>query len=188
MRDYNIKWDEYFRLDENSLSGILRINSKYKKCINRTTVGTKHFRKNGKAHCWILKHNNQVYYIHRIIWVLKYGSISPDLVIDHIDGNPFNNSIENLSLKTQKDNTRNRRMRSDNKTGITGVKFEIIKDRAYYQANWKELDGTQSIKYFSVDTLGDIKAKELAIEYRNQQIERLIKEGADYTKQHGKVF
>lgn len=43
---------------------------------------------------WLVKISNKVYRLHRIIWLWHYGT-EPDM-IDHIDRNKDNNSIENL--------------------------------------------------------------------------------------------
>ncbi|HEJ8266517.1 TPA: HNH endonuclease [Klebsiella oxytoca] len=61
--------------------------------------------------------------VHRIIWVLKYGEIPSTLVVDHIDGDKLNNRITNLRLCTQNQNTRNRRIHSNNAAGLKGVYF-----------------------------------------------------------------
>ncbi|NHE79838.1 HNH endonuclease [Klebsiella michiganensis] len=61
--------------------------------------------------------------MHRIIWVLKYGEIPSTLVVDHIDGDKLNNRITNLRLCTQNQNTRNRRIHSNNAAGLKGVYF-----------------------------------------------------------------
>lgn len=45
---------------------------------------------------------------HRVIWELVYGAIEEGYVIDHIDGNPSNNSLSNLRLVTYSGNSRNR--------------------------------------------------------------------------------
>lgn len=57
--------------------------------------------------------------VHRVIWYLKHGSV-PDF-LDHIDGNPLNNRIENLRPATKAQNAMNRRIRSDNSTGFKGI-------------------------------------------------------------------
>lgn len=57
---------------------------------------------------------------HQIVWVLTYGNM-PEHHIDHIDGNPENNKIENLRDVPQKINVRNQRIRKDNTSGVTGV-------------------------------------------------------------------
>lgn len=41
---------------------------------------------------------------HRIIWELHNGNIPEGMLIDHIDGNTRNNSIENLRLATRQQN------------------------------------------------------------------------------------
>lgn len=59
---------------------------------------------------------------HRIVWKMAYGS-DPN-VIDHIDGNPTNNRLENLRSVTQTDNTRNARLSKSSTSGHTGVSFD----------------------------------------------------------------
>ena len=78
-----------------------------------------------------LNFKSKMYLVHRIIWVLTYGSIDLTLVIDHLDGDPLNNEISNLSLKTHKNNSRNQRQHSNNKTGVTGVSLMCNKN-----GNW----------------------------------------------------
>lgn len=63
----------------------------------------------------------QQYKCHHIVWLLHGRTLSKDLVIDHIDGNPWNNSIENLRLVTENINRRNSAKSSNCKTNITGV-------------------------------------------------------------------
>lgn len=47
----------------------------------------------------------KLYYIHRLIWETLVGEIPPLLTIDHIDGNPANNRLDNLQLVTQSENS-----------------------------------------------------------------------------------
>ena len=47
------------------------------------------------------------FYIHRLLYTLFIGSIPDNMVIDHKDRNSLNNSLDNLRLCTQKDNTCN---------------------------------------------------------------------------------
>lgn len=53
------------------------------------------------------KYDGKTYYFmeHRVIWVWKNGAIPKGLVINHKDYNRTNNSIDNLELMTQKENT-----------------------------------------------------------------------------------
>lgn len=178
---------EYFKLDENSPSGLVRIRNKYDEIIKEYSVGTRSYRKNGNPAAWIVRFKGNNYFIHRIIWVLTHGNINSQLVIDHLDGDPFNNSIDNLILKTTQNNSRNVRKYVQTDTGITGVCLNVkSNNRLYYRAGWNDLDGSKNFKHFSVKKFGEIEALRLAIKYREEQIQRLITEGADYTARHGK--
>lgn len=179
--NYNQIWTDYFRVDETSPSGLVKIQGESKQ-----NIGVKSFRKDGSARSWRVSFQGKLYTIHRIIWVLIHGDIASDLVIDHLDGNPFNNHIDNLSLKTSTGNSMNKRKYSKNKSGCTGVRLRTPKRGGqYYVTQWTELDGSKKFKLFSISKLGESEAKQLAITYREEQIRRLISEGADYTARHG---
>jgi hypothetical protein len=71
-----------------------------------------------------------LYAAHRLVWFYAHGQM-PAQTIDHIDGNKLNNALANLRDVSQRDNCRNRAVRRDSKTGVTGV---IIKPSGRYQA------------------------------------------------------
>jgi hypothetical protein len=73
-------------------------------------------RKNG--YCAV-KINGKYDYAHRFIYLMFYGYMPK--TIDHIDGNPSNNKIENLREATQGQNLCNKTKQSNNKSGIKGV-------------------------------------------------------------------
>lgn len=184
--NYNLNWSEHFQIDNDSPSGLVRIRNYRNGKAERSIVGNKFYKKNGDPNGWSISLNKTSYVVHRVIWVLTYGSIDHTLVIDHLDGDPFNNKIENLSLKIPADNKRNSHKYRSNTTGITGVgRNSNGVGHYYYTAYWRELSGLLKFKHFSIAKLGEENAKELAVAYRKEQIQRLITEGADYTERHG---
>lgn len=66
--------------------------------------------------------------LHQVIWVLVHGAM-PQGYIDHIDGDKKNNVPSNLRDVPQKINTRNQKMRSTNKSGITGVHWDQSREK-----------------------------------------------------------
>lgn len=88
----------------------------------------KSFCKNGYKRICI---NSKSYYLHRIIWFYMTGEW-PN-VIDHINGDPADNRWKNLRNVSQHENTKNQRLRSNNKSGIKGVCF--VKSRNKWLAS-----------------------------------------------------
>lgn len=138
-----------------------------------------------------VKYKQKAYMVHRIIYELHFGPLEKGKVIDHIDGNSSNNLISNLRLVTQKVNSRNSKISSNNKTGIMGVSHTKQKDSVYektyeyYCAHWT-VDGKQFNMYYSVAKYGEEEAFRLACEYRAKMIEELNKHGAGYAEGHGR--
>lgn len=186
-RDYNsIKWSDIFNLDKDSPSGITRKHSLYKTNTFKagSVAGSKNYQSNGEPISWMVRFNKSKYLVHRIIWVMLYGSIDRELYIDHLDGNPFNNSYDNLSIKTHRGNCQNRKARSDNLSNFTGVHLHTtMNSYKSWRAIWTENDKQYS-KTFSVLKYGDEIAKELAICYRKEQISRLNSAGMDYSNRN----
>lgn len=65
---------------------------------------------------------DRYYSIHRVIFIMFYG-YAPN-IIDHIDGNGFNNRIENLREATPSQNQWNRKLGKNNSSGVKGVSYD----------------------------------------------------------------
>jgi hypothetical protein len=71
---------------------------------------------------YCVKFNNKLYKAHRLIYLMVHG-VLPDL-IDHVDGNPLNNKIENLRAATKAENGFNRKINKNSSTGVKGVSWD----------------------------------------------------------------
>ena len=69
----------------------------------------------------------KLFYIHRLVWEAFNGEIPEGKEIDHIDGNPRNNALDNLQVITRKNNIRKYYSEGD-KNYYRDERDEIIKD------------------------------------------------------------
>lgn len=60
-------------------------------------------------------------YLHRLVWILHYGTIPRGCYIDHIDHDRTNNRIENLRCVTPTISSQNRGKQGNNTSGFVGV-------------------------------------------------------------------
>ena len=106
----NIEWKilkENCNYEINTVSHEIR-NSKSKKIIKP--------RVNNKGYYYIGLYSNGIekrYLLHRLIYNNLVGLLNPESIIDHIDNNPLNNSLENLRIVTASENNINRKTTTD---------------------------------------------------------------------------
>ena len=86
-----------------------------------TVAGTKVYREKVIPTGMHVKIYGRIYYVGHVVWQMHNGPIPEGLYIDHINGDPFDNRIENLRLATPAQNAQNRRAHRNNKCGILGV-------------------------------------------------------------------
>ena len=178
-------------LDPESSTGLRWINPTLSQIKPFSEAGFKRFLiKTGRPSAIIVGFKKKEYKAHRIIWTFLNGEIPEGIIVDHIDGNPFNNSIDNLKIKTQPDNRLNSRKHSNNTSGETGVYLAFDKrtdkHRERWVAYWIGIDGKKKSKSFSCDLYGQQKAYDLAVQHRQLAIQHLIDQGKDYTERHGR--
>lgn len=106
-----------------------------------------------------------LYLIHRLIYTLLKGT-APLGIVDHIDGNPFNNAIENLRDVSHLQNSANRGKSKNNKTGHAGIIFCIqtgkyrvdfnFNRKRYYLGRFDKLeDAVREREFFARQIRGD---------------------------------
>ena len=85
----------------------------------------------------VIKIKGKSYKAHRLAWLYEYGKF-PIQQIDHINGNRSDNSIVNLRLASQTQNSQNKIRKPKNKSGYKGVSVERNgKFRAHIRVNRK---------------------------------------------------
>ena len=105
-----------------------------------------------------VKVDNKNYRAHRIIFAMHHGYL-PEYV-DHIDGNPLNNRIENLRAATNQQNQYNVGLVARNKSGVKNVVWLRNKWRIFMRVNKKMKN---------LGSFDDLELAELvAIEARNK--------------------
>ena len=83
---------------------------------------------------------------HRIAWALHYDEW-PEDQIDHINGNPSDNRIENLRIVNNKKNCRNQSTPKNNTSGYIGVTWS--KQMGLWQAKYKVNYKNIHVGYFN---------------------------------------
>jgi hypothetical protein len=77
-------------------------------CGSNQMIGKKAGSQLGNQY-WHIRIKKKAIYTHRAIFLFHHGYLTK--TIDHIDGNPSNNAIENLRAATQCQNNRNRKQK-----------------------------------------------------------------------------
>jgi hypothetical protein len=106
-----------------------------------------------------------IYRTHRLIWIFHNGNTSKS--IDHINGNTFDNRIENLRECTNSQNQHNKKLAISNSSGVKGVGWWKQKQK------WRariSVDG----KEFHIGSFSNIKDAEESITKKRQELHGLF--------------
>lgn len=185
VRKVNYDFDlisSFVSISETSPTGIIsNITGKPTGNFEKCSDGSKHYIR--------VLINKRRYMVHRVVWLLHYGSVDDRLVIDHIDGDSWNNSIHNLRLVEQSTNQRNRKKMNTNQTGYNGVGIHTTATgnrngfNTYARATWVDINGKPAHKDFNIKNFETLEfATEFADLYRQLQIQ----DRETYTERHGK--
>lgn len=97
-------------------NGVLINKYQRGKCKPDTILGTK-----DRGGYLVMQFDGKLYKVHHIVYYINTG-VWPNM-LDHIDGNRLNNSIENLRIADHTTNNRNQKIRKTNTFGTVGVSF-----------------------------------------------------------------
>jgi len=122
-------------LDYDPCTGLFKWKNK---TSNRIKVGAVAGADNGNGYIRIAIDGYRCY-AHRLAWAVMNGHFPP-FEVDHIDGNPSNNSIINLRAATHPQNAQNQRFRKTNTSGRSGVSWskQHKKWEAYIMVNGRK--------------------------------------------------
>lgn len=189
IRYSEIDWGSIFYYDHESPSGLRWLVKAGKKNIG-DIAGSKAWndKEKEKPKTWEVRYQGKLYKVHRILCAIYDWNYSDDLVINHIDNNPFNNSLENLEVVTQSENMRKcsshtgNRLQDNNITGHNGIS-EVNRNGVLYAycASYREFpSGKQINMNFPIAKYGKELSLLLATTSRNYSIEQCNKNGANY--------
>jgi len=111
-----IIWKERNRSEFKNKAGYMGANT-----LSGHLSGSLVTSKNSKTKYLQTEIHGKAYKNHRIVWEMFFGEIKNGLLIDHIDGNGLNNTIENLRLVDSVTSMHNLPIQKSNKTGYVGV-------------------------------------------------------------------
>lgn len=135
--------------------------------------------KNGLPRSSCIQINKIMVKIPRLIWIM-FGNIIPeDHVIDHIDNNPHNNSIENLRCVSMAINGRNKYV----KDKLNGLPCGFYLNKGSIVTN-VIVDGITNSKSWSINKYGYDEALSKAMSWRNRALSLLNDKGCGYTNNH----
>lgn len=195
-KDYSYeKLNEVFILDSSSPSGLswkeyrwVGWKGQILAAKQGTSAGYKRYKQDGTGVGWCVKLKGVAMLAHRVVWVLYHGYIEPELIVDHLDGDPFNNTVSNLRKTTIRINNRNQRLPKNNSTGVIGVGFTKDKYGVIngYRVHWSDITGKDRTKRFSFCKYPDeLLAFEAAKAFRLKIIDEMNLDGAGYSDRHG---
>lgn len=188
----SIDFKKYFVVDQSSPTG-LRWRDDVKRLEEGKVGGNSwggtqagyHKQAKGRVKTTVVSLNKKVYVVSRIIWNMLYGKIPDGMIVDHLDGNPWNNTPSNLACKTRAENIRNCARRKDNSSGFVGVSFIVKGASTYCVSTYQDENGKRKRIRVNVKSLGLLPAFQKAIEFRLDGIKKMNDEfNFKYTNRH----
>jgi hypothetical protein len=111
-----------------------------------------------------IKLNYKFYLAHRLIYLFHFNELPK--FIDHIDGNPQNNRIENLREVNKSQNGQNAKKWKNNTSGVKGVDF--VKKRNKWRVRIQFNGVAKHIGLFDDLELAELASQEARDKYHGQ--------------------
>lgn len=191
IKDYNaVDWASLYYYDPSVPSG-LRFASDRPNAKKGNKAGSINYDPIKRHYSTNVSHGMTNWFSARVIWILHNGYLDKELVIDHINGDPTDNRLENLRAVPQAINNRNATKRRDNNTDFSGVHFTTAKGgkgtvHTYATASWYCESNKRDCKHFAVSKYGLLPAFAMACKYREDMIKVLNDKSYGYSENHGK--
>ena len=100
--------------------------------------------------------------VHRLLALQYIPNPENKPLVDHINGITNDNRLENLRWLTAEENAINRKLNSNNKSGITGIRIDDRnKNAVKYRACWQDGGKLKSKTFANIDE---------AVAYRKQKL------------------
>ena len=122
--------------------------------------------RNKKPRGITIGYKGQDLYAHRIVWEMHHGPIPEGFVIDHINGNPFDNRIQNLRLATKTQNYHNQGLGMKNTSGIKGVHYD--KSRGKWRAEIRFYNNVVNLGRFDTKGMAAVARAKAALRYHGE--------------------
>jgi hypothetical protein len=122
----------------NEETGLLYYKTLPHKCYRYKTLDKPCGSINKSTGYRLINYNGGKYAAHRLIWIMHYGNIPVNKVVDHINNIKDDNRIENLQLLSIYENTLKNKERT-NPTKYVGVRKKRNRFQSYYFYNSKEI-------------------------------------------------
>lgn len=119
--------------------------------------------------------------VHRLVYAWFKGISSAGKVIDHINNNKTDNTIDNLQEITFSENINKNRERRV-------IKCDIRKPRMYYEEEWERWNRNYQMAKIAKDPKWQHSARsrraqaEAKLRYWDQEIKKIVNEYTDYVK------
>ena len=105
-------------------------------------------------------------YAHRIVWEMHNGPIPQGMMIDHVNGNAFDNRLSNIRLATHTQNMHNAGISKRNNSGVKGVHYD--KTRDLWVADLRVNNKRHRLGRFATKGLAAVARAKAALRYHGE--------------------